>query len=74
MPPLMEGIDSSKFREGVDPNKAIELINIFINGLSDKYMKMYKEGTAEELLDQVEKIREEYEVYLDIIKFGAYAK
>jgi len=71
MPPIFKDIDSSKFRNGVSPTKALEIVMLFLEGLQDKYTKEYK-GREQELLGDMDKIMEEYKGYIEILKYGMY--
>lgn len=71
MPSIFKDIDFSKFRNGVDPKKATEIVMLFIESLQHKYYKEYK-GREQELLDDVDKIMEEYKEYIEILKYGIY--
>jgi len=73
-PRLLEGIDTSNFREGLDSSKAIELVAIFLHGLSNKYLKMYKDQSADKIFDKTDEIMREFYDYLDILKYGIYKK
>ena len=64
---FFSGIDTSKFRKDVNPQKAVELIAMLIDGLSTKYINMYRDHTAEELLGQMDRILEEFREYLDML-------
>lgn len=72
MPPVLEGIDMSRFRSGIDPQKAIETILLCLDGLSQNYLKMYKNKPAEEIISLMEDIMEEYTAHLEILKYGVY--
>ena len=69
-----EGFDTSKFREDVNPQKAVELILLFLEGLNSKYINTYryKKISPEAALAEIEKITEEVREYFDILKKGMY--
>lgn len=73
MPPVFDGIDYTKFRPGVNPTKALEVIILFLGSLEQKYSKVY-EGREQSLLDDIHQIMEEYAEYLEILKYGMYAR
>ncbi len=71
MPSLFKDIDSSKFRSGVNPQKALEIVMLFLEALQQKYNKEYQ-GREQELLGDVDKIMEEYKEYVEVLKYGIY--
>lgn len=72
MPLIMEDIDTSQFRDDIDPQKAIELIVIFMEGISSKYLQKYKNRPADDVFNDVEKIMKEFKEYINILKVGIY--
>jgi len=72
MPILFQDIDYSMFRKGVNTAKAIETLMLFIEALSQKYLKDY-EGKQEDLLQDIDKIMDEYYEYMEILKYGMYS-
>ena len=73
MPAFFKEIDYSKFRSGVNPSKAIEILMLFLEALGDKYMKNYQ-GKGEELLQNYDKLMEEYNEYMEILMYGMYSE
>ena len=73
MPEIFKGIDYSKFRNGVNPSKAIEILMLFLEALGDKYMKNYQ-GKEQELLQNYDKLMEEYNEYMEILMYGMYSQ
>jgi len=71
MPSLFKDIDSSRFRSGVNPQKALEIVILFLEALQQKYNKQYQ-GREQELLGDVDKIMEEYKEYVEVLKYGIY--
>lgn len=72
MPRFFEGIDISKLRKGVPREKAVEIIMLFLGGLSQKYMGQYKNHSADEMLENMNKLINEINEYFDILKQGIY--
>ncbi|AFQ45470.1 TetR/AcrR family transcriptional regulator [Desulfosporosinus meridiei] len=72
MTTFFKDIDYSKFRSGVEPSKAIEVITLFIGALGEKYLKDYK-GKEHELFQDYDKIMAEYMGYMEILKYGMYS-
>lgn len=72
MPLFMKDIDTSKFREGMNKEKAIELIELALEAVSNKYIKKFKDKSSEEVMSQLENVTDEYKDYIDILKFGVY--
>ena len=71
MPTFFADIDYSKFRSGVETSKAIEIIMLFLGALGEKYLKDFK-GKEQELFQNYDKIMEEYNEYMEILKYGMY--
>lgn len=71
MPEIFKDIDFSKFRNGINPEKAQEIIMLFLMSLQEKYNRKYQ-GREQELLDDVDKIMEEYKEYIEVLKYGIY--
>lgn len=71
MPLFLKDIDTTRFRKGVDSNKAIELILMCLEGVNNKYLKLYK-GEADKAISQMDKILDEMREYLEILKGGIY--
>ncbi|WP_309451730.1 TetR/AcrR family transcriptional regulator [Clostridium sp.] len=69
---VFENLDTSKFRKEIDSQKAIEVVMICMDGLSSKYTQKYKGISMEEILKNVEEIMEDFNKYLEILKFGVY--
>lgn len=72
MPELFREIDYSKFREGVNITKAIQMLTLFLEALGEKYVKAYK-GKEQDLLQDMDKIMDEYKEYMEILKYGMYS-
>ena len=72
MPRFFEDIDTSKFRKEIDSQKAIELIMMCMDSISNKYLQKYKNTSVDEVFNDVENIMEEYNEYMEILKFGIY--
>jgi len=72
MPVLFEKIDDSKFREGVNTTKAIQILTLFLEALGEKYLKDYQ-GREQDLLQDIDKIMDEYYEYMEILKYGMYS-
>ena len=72
MPRFFEDIDTSKFRKDIDKQKAIELIMMCMDGISNKYLQKYKKVSVDEVFNDVEKIMDECNEYMEVLKFGIY--
>ncbi|MDP4127414.1 MAG: TetR/AcrR family transcriptional regulator [Bacillota bacterium] len=72
MPAIFQKVDYSKFRSGVNPLKAIEILMLFLEALGDKYIKNYQ-GKEQDLLQNYDKLTEEYNEYMEILKHGMYS-
>jgi len=71
---FFKDIDTSKFRKDMDKQKAIELIMICMEGISNKYIQKYKNTSVDEVFNNLENIMDECNEYLEILKFGIYNK
>ncbi len=72
LPLLFDGLDMSKIRNGVDPDKAIEVVLFFMEGLQAKYLEAYRNMTPEQALSSLDKLTEDSFVYMDILRKGIY--
>ena len=72
-PPIFRGLDLSKFRPEVKPDKALEVLTMFLDALEQKYRKAYQ-GHEQDLFKDVEQIMAEYEEYFEILKYGMYVR
>jgi len=71
MPMFFEDIDYSKFRRGVEPSKAIQIIMLFLGALGEKYLQDFR-GKEHQLFLNYETIMSEYMEYMEILKYGMY--
>ncbi len=69
---IYKGIDTSKFREGIDIKKAVEVITLFLEGYLNRHIEIFKKCTASESIKLYKKINAEVKEYLQIIKEGIY--
>lgn len=69
---LTDGLDRSKFREGVAVDQAIELVNLVIEGLYSRYLPAFQRLSPAEALKLVEKITAETHLYFEMLKKGVY--
>ena len=69
---LTEGLDLSKFREDVDPEKAAALIQLTLDGLLNKYLGTFQRISPTEGLALVEQITAECREYFELIRHGIY--
>jgi len=69
---LINDLDISKFRKDINPQKAIELIIMFLNGMNNKYISTYRNRSPEATLTEIEKIIDEAQEYFEILKKGIY--
>ena len=65
-------LDTSKFRKDINPQKAVELIIIFLDGMNNKYINTYKNRSPGAALIEIEKITEEAKEYFEMLKKGIY--
>lgn len=74
MPELFKDVDYSLFRDDIDTQRAIEFIMLCFDSIYNKYAKMAKGKASKLSLEEVDKMVQEYYVYIDMIKFGIYKK
>lgn len=74
MPKFFGNIDTSKFRKDIDSQKAIELIMMAMDGIASKYLQQYKNKPSDEVFNDMEKIMNEFNQYMNILKFGIYCE
>ncbi|WP_411680699.1 TetR/AcrR family transcriptional regulator [Clostridium thailandense] len=72
MPQFFQDIDTSKFRKDIDSQKAIELIMMCADGISNRYLQEYKNRPVDEVFNDAEKIMKDFNECMDILKFGIY--
>jgi len=68
-----EDMDTSRFRPGIDPAKAITLINVCVEGLRSVYARRVTPEMADDP-EAVEALAQETREYLDMLKFGIYRR
>lgn len=69
---LMDGVDRSKFREGVDVEAAVRMIYLMLDGLLNKYTDRLKDAGPEESLQIVDAVSVETREYFRMIREGIY--
>ena len=69
---LSDGLDRSKFREGIQPEKAIELVNLVLEGLFNRHLPAFQRLSPADSLALVEKITAETRQYFELLKKGLY--
>jgi len=72
LPVLVKDLDTSQFRENIDQAKAMELIIFALEGVSNKYLKIFKGKPYEKIMNEMDSIIRDYEAYIDILKYGVY--
>lgn len=72
LPEFFKDVDTSKLRKGVDPKKAIEIVILFLEGLSNRYIDRFRGASTDELYNNMEKLMAEINEYFDILKGGIY--
>lgn len=69
---LMGGLDLSRFRQGVDVQTAVELVQLTLDGLFNKYLGAFRQMGSDEALVLVERIGTEAREYFQLLKEGIY--
>ena len=68
----MGKFDRSKLKDGVDPDTAVRLIHLMLEGLLSRYTPQLRQLSPEEGLRLVEEIEIECRKYFELIKQGIY--
>jgi AcrR family transcriptional regulator len=66
------GLDRTKFKEGIDVDKAIRLVYVVLEGIFNQYANRFSQLQPEESLALVERITEECKGYFELLKTGIY--
>lgn len=74
MPILFKGIDTSKFRSEIDKDKAMELIMFALEGVNNKYLRVFESMHVDKIMSEIEEITRDFNEYIDILKNGVYGK
>jgi AcrR family transcriptional regulator len=69
---LLDGLDTSKFREDIQPERAIELVTLVLEGLLNRYLPALQRLSPAESLAVVEKITAEARLHFEMLKKGLY--
>lgn len=72
LPAFYANLDTSKFRKGVDPQKAMQAVVMILQALTDRYVVQYKNFTPEDVLGLMDTVMKETREYLEILKYGIY--
>jgi TetR/AcrR family transcriptional regulator len=71
-PLLVQNLDTSRFRDDIDQEKAMELILFAMEGVSNKYLDLFKNMSYDEIMRKMDTIIREYQDYMEILKYGVY--
>lgn len=74
MPQFSKDTDTSKFRKDIDSQKAVELIMMCADEISNRYLQKYKNRPVDEVFNDAEKIMKDLNECMDILKFGIILK
>jgi TetR/AcrR family transcriptional regulator len=69
---LYAGLDRSKFRDGVQVEKVVSLVNLVLEGIFSRYASQFRQGEPEDALALVEGLDQEVKEYFDLLKHGVY--
>ncbi len=69
---LLDGLDRSMFREGIDIDRASDLVNLTLEGIARRYVPVLQHLSPEEALEMVDRINAETSVYFKMLKQGVY--
>ena len=68
----LDGLDTFKFREDIQPEKAVELVTLALEGLFNRYLPTFKRLPPAESLRLVDVITAEARLYFEMLKKGLY--
>ena len=71
---LRDGLDISLFKEEVNVDRVIEMINLLQNGLLMRYSEQFRESQPEQTLEIVQQLESQFKDYFEMIKMGVYHK
>lgn len=66
-----DDVDTSAFREGIDPSRAFDLVVTAVNALSHRFMAEHYASPSRGL-DQLERYTDELRLYLEMLQTGIY--
>ncbi len=69
---LSQGLDRAKFKDGVDVDKVIALVQLVLEGLFARYTPVLQRLEPAESLALVERMFTEVETYFELIRRGVY--
>lgn len=69
---LMDGLDRSKFRDDIQIESAVELVNLLLEGLFNHYLPLFKQLSPQKSLALVDKISIKASDYFEMLKKGLY--
>jgi TetR/AcrR family transcriptional regulator len=69
---LYDGLDRSKFRPGVDVEKAVALVNLVLEGLFSRHLSAFQDMPPEQTLAWVDSLDGEVRGYFELLKSGMY--
>lgn len=67
---LYQEMDTSIFKEGVDPKMAVEMILLVTEGLYNRKLPALQQMSPEEVLDALQKMQDEIIAYIELLKKG----
>lgn len=69
---LVKDLDLSKFKEGVDVQKAIQLVFLVLEGIFNRYLPQLTQMDPANTLQLIERITDEVTENFDLLKTGLY--
>lgn len=69
---LLDGLDASKLKPGVDLQQAVGLVSLVMEGVYNRYMSRFQQGGPQEALALVEQVGRECQVYFNLLQTGLY--
>jgi TetR/AcrR family transcriptional regulator len=69
---LTQDLDTAKFKEDIEIEKAIELTSLVLEGILNRYAQQLSQGTPEQALALVEDLTLDVQEYFKLLKSGVY--
>lgn len=69
---LLKDLDLTKFKEGVDVQKAIQLVFLVLEGIFNRYLPQLTQMDAAHSLQLIEQITDEVKENFELLKLGLY--
>jgi len=71
---FLEGIDTSRFRDDIELNRALEFLGLTLRAIEQKYVTAFRRGkwSRQEWMDSLPRVHAELQEYVDLLRHGLY--